>query len=318
MLAVLGGCTEKAMEPKQLLEVASVGLNAGRISPSGEFACVGSLYHGISLWRLSDQERLFDWNHKKNEDTLLIDCQFTPNARWALSADVSTIVLWDTASGKGERYWQAPGEILSLAVTPNGRYALLGLSDHTAVLFNVQAGGVVRTLHHNNRVRSVDISDDGKLALTGSEDFQAKLWDLNSGEALQSMQHDDEVQLVKLSGDGSLALTVSKYDRASLWRTADGTSIGQLDLGAQKIERGLRLTAARFSPDNQWLLSGRPDQIISLWSTTDLSEVARWKIPKRRAWKPQGASIIDVAFSPEANQFFALSSNGFVGYLSRP
>lgn len=318
MTLQLIGCTEPSHEPESVLEVASVGLNAGRFSERGEFACVGSLYHGISLWRTSDRERLFDWNHKKNESTVLIDCQFTPDGKWAITADVSTLVLWNTETGEGVRYWQAPGEILSVALSPDGRFALLGLNDHTAVLFNIQAGGVVRTLHHNNRVRSVDISADGKIALTGSEDFKAIAWNLKTGEAISTQQHNDDVQLVKLSSDGSLALSVSKYDSALLWKTSDGSKIGELDLGAQKITRGLRFTSARFSEDNNWLLTGRPDQIISLWSTKNLEEVERWKIPKRRAWKPQGASIIDVAFAPQQNRYFGLSSNGFIGYLSRP
>lgn len=314
---LLFACQQAADAPTRQIEVANAGVNAGRFSAKGEYALVGSLYHGLSLWRIADQERLFDWRHQENQSTVLIDADFSQSTAWAVSADVSTLVLWNTENGTGERYWHAPGEILSIALSANAKFALLGLSDHTAVLFDIRKGGVVRTLHHNNRVRSVDLSVDGKYALTGSEDYQATFWDLETGVAVSKMQHKDDVQLVKLSDDGTLAFSVSKYDRAVLWSTVDGRTQGELPLRAQAIKRGLKFTTARFSADNQWLLTGRPDQIISLWQVDALQEVKRWKIPKRKAWKPQGAAIIDVAFTDTDQVFLALSSNGFISFLAR-
>lgn len=309
-------CTPKASPPEAQQEVASVGLHAGKLSADGRWAIAGSIHHGVSLWRVDDKERLYNWSHKQNIDTTLVGGGFSTQNNLAVTADISTLVLWDLTDGKALRFWHAPGEILSIALTPNGQFALLGLADHSAVLFNIQAGGIVRTLHHKNRVRSVDISADGKHALTGSEDYQAIYWNLETGEALQKMLHNDDVQLVKLSEDGALALSVSKYDRATLWRTQDGSQVGDVPLRAQHIKRGMRFTAARFSADNRYLLTGRPDQIITLWSVEPLKEIARWKIPKRKAWKPQGASIIDVAFKEKSNQLVALSSNGFLSFMS--
>ena len=317
----LSACS-KSLAPSQQMQVAAIGLNAAALTDNGQYALIGSVHHGVSLWRTTDRERLYDWSHKENTDTTLIAADFSPDSLWALSADANTLALWDVSDGTGLRFWQAPGTIESVQLGPQGKRALLGLSDHTAVLFDVRKGGIIQTLHHNNRVRSVAMSADGTIAVTGSEDYSAIAWDLSNGQAISRMRHNDDVQLVSISDDGRLAMSASKYDRALIWRTEDGSLIGEIPLAAEKLKRGLRFTAARFSPENQWLLTGRPDQRVTLWQLPGKSEqvihaVAQWEIPKKSRWKPSGTAILDVAFAPEKNQYLAVASNGFVYWLER-
>src|SRR5690606_36339973 len=196
--------------------------------------------------------------------------------------------------------------------------ALLGMDDHTAVLFDLINGGTLQTLHHNNRVRSVALNADASIALTGSEDFQAVSWDLRSGKALARFEHSDDVQLVTLSADATLALSVSKYDKAVIWHTYTGEPVGQLPLAAEGLKRGLRFTSARFSAVNRRLLTGRPDQRVTLWDVATLEKLAEWEIPKRSRWKPTGASIVDVAFTEKHDTFYAIGSNGFLARLVYP
>jgi WD40 repeat protein len=316
LIGVLTACGPQMLPPGEPLEVASVGVHSGALSNQGEFVIAGAVYHGISYWRLSDGERLFNWSHKPGEDTTLIAADFSPDGRWAVTADIHTLVLWDTQSGAAPRYWRAPGDILSVQLSGDGQHALLGLSDHTAVLFDIRRGGVVRTLHHANRVHSVSLSDDGKIAATGSEDYTAVAWDLEKNQPLAKMRHQDEVQLVTLSPDGSLVLSVSKYDKAVVWQSRDGTIVAEIPLSAGRVKRGLRFTTARFSQDNRYLLTGRPDQIVSLWKLDDLTHPIHWKVTKRKRWKPTGAAIVDVAFTKETNVFYALASNGLVFRLT--
>lgn len=294
------------------LEVAVIGVSAATLNTDGSKAIIGSVHHGISLWRIEDQERLYDWSHQAEDNTTLVAADFSGDNQWGLTADVHNLALWNLQSGEAERYWRAPGTILSARLNHDASAALLGLSDHTAVLFDIRRGGILQTLQHQNRVRSVALSSDGDRALTGSEDYSAIAWDLNTGEPLARAQHQQEVQLVALSPDGSLALSVSKYDKALIWHTQSGETLGEIPLGAERMKRGLSFTTARFSADNAWLLTGRPDQIVTLWQVSDLSIAKHWRLPKRKAWKPTGAAVLDVAFGAENNRFYAVSSNGFI------
>jgi WD40 repeat protein len=322
LFLVCSGCT-KPEKPQDSLEVAAIGLHNAALDHTGEHALVGSIYHGLSYWRTADKERLYNWNHKPEQTTTLISADFSDDNKWALSADPHTMVLWQTSTGKGERFWTAPAQILDVELNRNGTLALLGLEDHSAVIFDIRRGGIRRTFHHLNRVRSVDLSEDGTKAITGSEDYSVAIWDTRSGEQVAKLMHEDDVQLVRLSDDGELALSVSKYDRAIVFKVTQPDIAAEIPLRAENVKRGIRFTSARFNKDNTLLLTGRPDQIVQLWSISEdegmyLQELARWKLPKRRSWKPSGAAVLDVAFTSDSNRFAAIASNGFVHQLNLP
>lgn len=313
---LLTGCDE-GLSPSDSIEVASVGAYGGAFSDDGHFGVVGSIHQGGSLWRVTDGERLYNWNHHKGEYTSVTTADFSPDGKWALTADSHTLVLWNIEDGSAFRFWTAPGEVLSIALSNGGNYALLGLGNNTAVVFDVIRGGVRRTFHHQGRVRSVDLSSDFKLALTGSEDQTAKLWDLESGKLLHTIQHEDEVQMVTLSPDGSRALSAAKYDKALVWNTATGEAVGTIPLAAEKLKRGVRFTAAKFSGDGRYLLTGLPDRVVQLWDTQSMHEVGRWLLPKRDAWKPTGAAVVAVAFGDRPQHFYAMASNGYIHQLDQ-
>ncbi|WP_370980665.1 WD40 repeat domain-containing protein [Agaribacterium sp. ZY112] len=306
---------QKAASPQQQLEVATKGLHSAAISERGDSLAIGSIWHGGSYWRLSDNERLFNWNHKAGESSTFVAIDFSDDGRWVLSAEAHSMVLWDASSGRAERYWTAPAEILDIELNQSANLALLALNDHSAVIFDVRNGGIRRSFNHGNRVRSVDFNQQGNLALSGSEDHGARLWNVQNGELVKHIKHEDQVQLVRLSDDGKLALSVSKYDKALLWSTDNDDYQVELPLKTEHIRRGLHFSAARFNHNNNLLLTGRPDQVVQLWQLEPLMELKRWKLPKRKAWKPTSAAVIDLAFQDEHN-FIAAASNGIIYQLN--
>ncbi len=314
-LTALSGCGG-TLAPDSQLEVATKGLHTGALSDRGDQSVIGSINHGGSYWKNNAQERLYNWNHRAEEYTTIVAADFSQNDHWAITANPFNLVLWDTRNGRGERFWTAPGEILDVELGPNANSAILGHSDHTAVIFDIRRGGIRQTFNHTNRVRSVDLSRDGKLAITGSEDYTASLWDVRSGEKISTLKHEDDVQLVKLSPNGELALSVSKYDKALVWNTDGSGVIGEIPLKKQHIKRGIRFTSARFSENNDRLITGRPDQLVELWELPSLQRLAAWKLPKRSLWKPTSAAVLDVAFGEQRGTFHAIASNGFVYTLS--
>lgn len=294
--------------PLSALRMAVQGAHTGAISNNGKLGLIGSINHGGSLWELDKQERLFDWNHKADDYSTINVSAFSPQGRFAATADIQNLVLWNTEDGASLRFWTSPGEILSMALGPNARFALLGLSNSTAVLFDIQRGGVLRVFQHDARVKSVSLSADGSLALTGSEDQTARVWDVQSGEMLQEYKHDKPIQLVRLSADGKLALSVSKYDRSDIWNTDSGQRITALPIRQFAVERGMTFTTARFSEDGRQLLTGTTDRSIQLWNSGNGQLNKRWTIPKDKIWKPSSATVLDVAFAGGA--YLAIASNG--------
>ena len=305
----LSGC-EKATEPSSSWENAVQGLYTATLSKDGKYGIVGSINHGGSLWDMGSKERLFNWNHTKGEYTGIVAAAFSPEGRYAATASHRTIVLWEASTGKPVWFWTAPGDILSMALTPQGDYAVLGLDDYTAVLFDVKNGGVKRVFNHNGKVRSVSVSDDAKFILTGSDDETAKLWDVQTGETLHTWQHSNQLITTALSANGKYAFTAAQADKAIIWDAQTGAQVKEMPIKKSSYIAGAAYSAARFSDDETRLLTGTNSQLIQLWNISTGEEIKRWEATKKEKWKPTSATVLAVSFSSQSGRYFAIASNG--------
>lgn len=303
------GCDDAAI-PKKQWENAVQGLYSATLSDNGNYALVGSINHGASLWDMQRGERLFNWNHKRGEYTGITATAISPDNKYAATADRRTIVLWELQSGRSVRFWSAPGDVLSIALTANGDYALLGLTDYTAVIFDVKNGGIKQTFHHRGKVRSVALNRDATLALTGSDDRTAKLWDIRSGKELRAWQHDNQLLTTELSRSGKYAFTAAQADSAMIWDTASGKMVRAMPIKKGPYIAGSSYTAARFSDDGKRLLTGTNSQLVQLWDMSDGRELKRWKVTKKYRWKPASATLLALSFSAKPGLYYALASNG--------
>jgi len=303
------GC-DKAVPPSSRSEIAVQGIYSAALSNNGSLAVIGSINHGGSLWDLSRKERLFNWNHSNDEFTGIVATAIAPDESFAATASQRTIVLWNLTTGEPVWFWTAPGDVLSMALTPNGDYALLGLTDHTAVLFDIKNGGIKRKFNHQGKVRSVALSDDATLVLTGSDDFTAKLWDLQSGGLLQTWRHENQLVTTALSANGRYAFTAGQADKAIIWNTATGELVKEMPIKKGSYIAGAAYTAARFSPDETQLLTGTNSQLVQLWNINSIEEIKRWRVTKKDAWKPTSATVMALAFTDRRGRYHAIASNG--------
>ncbi|MEH6625531.1 MAG: hypothetical protein V7739_03735 [Motiliproteus sp.] len=299
--------------PEREVEYAIQGLYSAALSSDGKFAIVGSIQHGGSLWDTSDQERLYNWNHQKGEYTNIVASAFSPDNQYAVTAGQQKMVLWEVSSGSPHWFWNAPAGVLDIDLAPNGSFALLGLSNHTAVYFDIKNGGVKRTLHHDSPIESVDLSDDGLLALTGSGNHQAKLWNMQDGSLLHTLDHENSVNTVALSPNSRYAFSASQLDKAYIWDTSSGEILHTLSGDEGYIKKRLSYTAAVFSPNSDQLLTGNTSGVVQLWDVREGTELRRWTVFFRDAFRPTSATLYALGFGD--NGYKAIAANGYINEL---
>ncbi|MDO3388681.1 hypothetical protein QWI17_22735 [Gilvimarinus sp. SDUM040013] len=303
-------------EPVDALEVAARTVQAGALSRDGDSAAIGSVYHGASYWDLATQARLFSWNHSEAPDTLVLATDISPDGGWAATVDEQSLVLWNTQTGRSHGFWRLTADVTSVALGRHGNVALLGMLDGRAAFYNVRGGGVYQSFEHAGGVNTVAVTDDLSRALTGGEDFAARLWDSQTGELIMERLYSEPVQLVALTPAGDRAMVAAQYDRVEIIDVASQQALWQLPFTKEKMMRGLSVTAARFSDDGRYLLTGRPDGRVQLWDIDGQAEVYTWQLPKRKAWQPTANAVMDLSFTAFDDQYKAIGSSGFVYTLA--
>ena len=229
----------------------------------------------------------------------------SPNGRHVLTLDLSTMVLWDVASGCVERAW--PGQATSAAFSSDGSKILVGYYDQTAVLWETATGKKLRTfVEHKHRVMAVALSPDGQRVFTGSDDETAVLWDATTGEKLHSWAVEKGVRAAAFSPDGREVLAGEGSGKTILW---DVTTGKQVRTFVETQYGSVRSVA--FSPDGRQVLTGA-------W-TTDGHRATLWDRASARRIRGYQRSEADrndlgchVAFGPGGERIVVAYSDGLL------
>ncbi|MGB0466975.1 MAG: WD40 repeat domain-containing protein [Pontibacterium sp.] len=308
----LSGC-ESGKAPTLWKEYAARGAYSASLSASGRYAALGSFNHGGSLWQVTQHARQFNWNHTANAFSLIAATAFSPDETYAATASQQDLVLWNIADGKPAGFWRSPAEILKMDLSPNGDFALLGLSNHTAVYFDAKNGGEKRVFRHDGRVRTVDLSDDARYALTGSDAYKARLWNVETGELLQELAFENVVDTVALSPDGQWAFSSGSLDKAVIWNTHNGNVKQTLSTQGDFFHKRVSYLSARFSKNSAQLLTGTAGGLVQLWDVRSGKTLKHWRIHRRAPYGPVQAGVYAVGFG--SGQYYALGSNGIMNVL---
>ena len=105
----------------------------------------------------------------------------------------------------------------SLAFSLDGTFLVSGSADETAILWDIQTGGVVETYDHTSSIWSVSISPDCTTIASGSADHKIHLWDAQRGECCCVINgHNNGVSSVNFSPTNSQLLISASLD-GTVW-----------------------------------------------------------------------------------------------------
>jgi WD40 repeat protein len=131
--------------------------------------------------------------------------------------------------------------ITSIAISPDGRYAISASWDNTMKLWELSSGTEIRRFAgHTSTVSSLAFSSNGSFALSGSHDNTMKLWDVSNGVEVHSfVGHSYSISSVAFSPDGRYVYSGSGDRTLKMWDSGiKPKGIGQAIIiaagGAQK------------------------------------------------------------------------------------
>lgn len=150
------------------------------------------------------------------------------------------------------------GPVRALAVAPDGRIALSGSFDTSAILWDIERGLAMAVLRgHESSVNAVLALPDGRFATAG-EDGRILLWRIGKAEPETRIEgHSGPVAGLALSPD-------ARYLASASW---DGTArVTPLGGGEARVVTGHAgpLNAVAFTPDGTAIVTGGHDATIRI------------------------------------------------------
>ncbi|KAG6608296.1 Transcription initiation factor TFIID subunit 5, partial [Cucurbita argyrosperma subsp. sororia] len=171
-------------------DMAKLGQQAGNsksvdcfAGPIGDFVLFSSADTTVRLWRIKLNTSLVCYKGH-NYPVWDVQCvQWHANCNYITTGSSDrTVRLWDVESGECVRIFMGHRSmILSLAMSPDGRFMASGDEDGMIMMWDLSLGRCVTPLiGHTSCVWTLSFSCEGSLLAPGSADCTVKLWDVNS------------------------------------------------------------------------------------------------------------------------------------------
>lgn len=246
---------------------------------------------GLEVWDTTKARKVAtcDRSHAPHvESRLVIEhavLVFEPEAAVVMVDSVGTLEEWDPIVGKLLRRIKLGRRPSRLAVTPDGKRAVVGFRDGGLQLVSLAAEGeVLRLLNtaQTRAIRDLDVSPAGRAAVSLHAGGVTTIWDLEEEKPLCTLNAGNASRAV-FSLDGGLVVTAGGSTDATLvvWDSSLGREVDRLVLP-------LVGSVSRLVFANEWLLVGTSLGFVVALSVT---REARRSIDEVSAQAPRGGVI---------------------------
>ncbi len=156
-------------------------------------------------------------------------------------------------------------QIISVALSPDGKYLLTGGYDPVALIQEVETGRIVREFGgHQQGVNWASYSPDGALVVTASRDGAARIWDVNTGRLLKELRRGEGAESMAInhaifSPDGGSVVTGGEDGMVRLWDVKAG------ELTREFKAHSAHINTVAFSPDGRLIGTASGDRTAGVW-----------------------------------------------------
>jgi dynein assembly factor with WDR repeat domains 1 len=235
-------------------------LTAGALNYSGSLLATSSYDMTAKVWSTDSGKKLMTLEGHEGH---ISECRFNrPHCDKIITASYDrTVKVWRASDGELIHTLRGHDlEIVSMAISKDGRLAATGGMDDLAIVWDIDRGDEICTMvGHSGEVVTLDFSPDGTMVVTGSMDETVRLWDAKDGTCIRSMVgHTQEIGHVSFNCFGNMILSGSIDSTCRLWDVSTGVC---------KVLRGhsREIVDCAFSPTGWKCASVSEDQTVRIW-----------------------------------------------------
>ena len=209
-------------------------------------------------------------------DKVAIDAvTFTPDSKQVITADENGLIyIWNVENGEKSYSFNIKGVILSIAVSPDGKYLVAGIEEgNHSIVWDLTTQTQVTTLDQVGKINAVQFSKDGKLLATGSSEATVYLWNVKDGSFSRvdnELHVNGEVLSLDFSPDNKQVAVGDSAGYVYLFDRALGQELARLS----HIDK---VTSVSFSPDGKQLATVARKTVL-LWDVPSIPLVTHNKL----------------------------------------
>jgi WD40 repeat protein len=224
--------------------------------------------------------------------------------------DVGRVRLWERESGKAVNEFPIAGRrdvwTLGLAVSPDGRTLLAGVTDKAMRMWDVSTGRPARPdPGHTQAIGSLAFVDGGRRIATAGEDGAVIRWDAATGERVGLLNGGAEADAhVAADAAGKLAAVCSQDPRLTVYDAATGKRWRTFD------DRLVGMHNVAMSADGKLMAVAQIHEVVRIIDVERNEERCRFVL------QPRQYAQIPLAFSPDGGRIAAGSGDPDKKYVT--
>ena len=192
--------------------------------------------------------------------------------------------------------------VQSVAISPDGTWAVSGSADRTIRIWDLVSGEIVRRLKgHTDDVNVVAITPDGKRIVSGSDDKSIRVW-TRSGQVTKLDGHTRYVWALVTSADSSHVLSAQAFARSGgnlkLWNLAFASCSMTIPYDADSA------FSCAVNREMTRAISGHRDGLLCLWNLKNGELLS--------IFDGRSGSVNSVQFSVEGQEAISGSEDGTI------
>lgn len=238
------------------------------ITPDNKYIISGSYDTNIIVWNLKSclATNVFR-GHFGAIQSIVTNGKIVVSAEsYSKRSKDNLIQVWNLKNGI--KLHTLPGHtesLTSLALSPNGKWIILGAGDGKIIVWDTQSGAEKFNLSgHTDRINAISVTANDSFIASVSDDYTLKIWDLNQERMLASFNGDEPLVNCAISANGETIIVSSSLGKIYCFKLNIISSNKSHNINAQILKladsngkkqiTGFRLILYQMNLIRQWLL----------------------------------------------------------------